>query len=109
MKGWLSGSKTAPFVQDHVVAVLDHPNDLFVLLADKYRTFTVSPDLLSPLSSLLLSSSPFSSLLLSSLLLSSNPQTASSTAAWESALHGSRLPCLRCTMSWPIKIIPELL
>ena len=30
-----------PRLKDHVVEALDHPNDLFVLLADKYRTFTV--------------------------------------------------------------------
>ena len=28
-------------LKDHVVEHLDHPDDLFVLLADKYRTFTV--------------------------------------------------------------------
>jgi hypothetical protein len=30
-----------PRLKDHVVEKLNHPNDLFVLLADKYKTFTV--------------------------------------------------------------------
>jgi hypothetical protein len=30
-----------PRLKDHVLEVLDHPNDLFILLADKYKTFTV--------------------------------------------------------------------
>jgi hypothetical protein len=35
------GGSLARRLKDHVVEHLDHPDDLFVLLADKYRTFTV--------------------------------------------------------------------